>query len=275
MRLLTHAIDKYRQDGITDLLLSGYRYIGLKRWVDNQRGYQKLSVGNITAKFGYTNRVEWESTWKRSNTETRILLDILSEIHPTDIFFDIGANTDLYTCFIGRKLSSGVVHAFEPYPPNVEQLKWNIELNGVNAEVWPNAVSNEEASVQFDWPEESEIGYGEASISVDETKAHEVRSISIDHRISQGALPTPDVIKIDVEGGEPLVLRGMMQTLQTSSPRLLYCEFHIESNDTRPAIHGFGATEDELVSKIQDAGYDAIKLEDADRRVFYKFEATE
>jgi hypothetical protein len=78
-----------------------------------------------------------------------------------------------------------------------------------------------------------------------------VRVIAIDDAISNAQLPVPDLVKIDVEGGELNVLRGMEQTLARAQPVLL-CEIHNDVGKSQRL---------ELVRLLEDYGYQVSNLE--------------
>jgi FkbM family methyltransferase len=46
----------------------------------------------------------------------------------------------------------------------------------------------------------------------------QVRTVALDRMVRDGALPTPDLIKIDVEGGEKRVLEGAQEVLSRAHP---------------------------------------------------------
>ena len=53
----------------------------------------------------------------------------------------------------------------------------------------------------------------------------EVQTVAIDDLVRAGGLPTPDVVKIDVEGAEIAVLEGMRETIDRHRPAII-CELH-------------------------------------------------
>ena len=54
--------------------------------------------------------------------------------------------------------------------------------------------------------------------------------VSIEREIAAGHLPVPDVVKIDVEGAEVGVLRGMRETLAAHEV-VVICELHESNRD--------------------------------------------
>jgi len=70
--------------------------------------------------------------------------------------------------------------------------------------------------------------------------------IALDEEIAAGALPPPDVVKIDVEGAEIAVLEGMAGTLAEHRPAVI-CELH--------------DTHREFAEHMASAGYRVVNLE--------------
>jgi len=55
--------------------------------------------------------------------ESELLSDLIDTLEPDDVFWDVGANIGVFSCFAAQKLIDGSVIAFEPFPPNVQQLE--------------------------------------------------------------------------------------------------------------------------------------------------------
>jgi len=128
--------------------------------------------------------------------------------------FDIGANIGYYT-LLARSLvgSEGRVFAFEPHPEAYEKLKENIKLNGYTNVIPLNkAVSNKSGRTKFYL--HSDSGRSSLLHPEDENKWIEVETIVLDEFIEREGV-TPDIIKMDIEGAEPLALEGMRKLLKT------------------------------------------------------------
>jgi FkbM family methyltransferase len=152
----------------------------------------------------------WLGTYERP--KQRIFARSIS---PDSTVFDVGANVGFYTLLAARR-TGGPVHAFEPFPANLETLRRHIDLNRCqNVQVHDVAVSDAAGVLSFasgDCPETGRLDAGGET---------QVKVIGIDEEISAGRLPCPDVVKIDAEGAESDVLRGAQSTLTTGRPILL------------------------------------------------------
>ncbi len=144
-----------------------------------------------------------------------------------DVFYDAGANVGVFA-FMAATLvgESGTVFAFEPEPNNVLCFRRSLESAPVqNVELHDIALGGEDGSMTFDRRGGAFSGRlvdGEDEIGND--GVCEVRVRSIDSLLA-GGMPPPNLIKIEVEGGEGLVLEGAKETLRTCKPAVL-CEMH-------------------------------------------------
>ena len=233
-----------------------------------------LSVGDAEVVFTAPNQTVFRRNKRRFETERGEITDILEEINEDDVFFDIGANTGLYTLFVGKRHPSVDVVAFEPYPPNVQLLNRDVERNNLkNIDVWEIALSDSEGTVEFSQPEQEDVGYGSSSIESNASKSNtvvEAPTRSGDELISHGDIPAPNVIKIDVEGAEPLVIDGMKNALDQPECRLVYCEIHRSDVEYRPSISDFGVTLSDMKSRFEALGFEVEELQTESSEVLFK-----
>jgi len=144
-------------------------------------------------------------------------------------FYDIGANFGVLSMIAARFVGpNGHVVSFEPLEANVQILKHNAHVNSFdNIRVLPIAVGSSDGNAQFRVT--SDLAHGSLSAPEQEVleRAGEisvpVRRLDVATREYQ--LPGPDVIKIDVEGGEIEVLPGAAETIDTYRP-LIFLELH-------------------------------------------------
>ena len=132
------------------------------------------------------------------------------------IVFDIGANVGVYTLLASVLVGSeGQVLAFEPAPANTSYLKRHLRLNRMtNVTVIERAVTDSNGVTSFDNGLNSSMGFISPQGQV------QVKTVSLDELISKGEIPTPDFMKIDVEGAEMLVLSGAMSMLGSALPTI-------------------------------------------------------
>jgi FkbM family methyltransferase len=130
------------------------------------------------------------------------------------IVYDLGANVGYYT-LLSAVLAGprGRVFAFEPLPRNLEFLRRHLSLNRIdNATVIEAAVTDRGGTVRFEEDASTSKGRIGAQGSL------EVRSVALDELVARERMPRPDLLKIDIEGGEFLALQGARRILTESHP---------------------------------------------------------
>jgi FkbM family methyltransferase len=155
-----------------------------------------------------------------------------------DIFYDIGANIGVYTILAASRAGKkGRVYAFEPHGANFARLIDNITANNLQQVVFPNnfALHDKEGFFPFHY-KSGEVGTSDSQLtdSRDVTTDENVTLISelkyattIDHLIDSGEIKAPHHIKIDVDGNELLILKGMSHLLSGSHrPRTIQVEMN-------------------------------------------------
>lgn len=121
---------------------------------------------------------------------------------------DIGANLGIYTL---HALAAGChVYSYEPTPKVFKILLDNIAINGYEpsgrAHTYNLAVSDTQGEMKFAVYEDLN-GHNTFFASDANDKTIQVQTVSLDHHLAH--LSHVDVAKIDVEGAEHLVLKGM------------------------------------------------------------------
>ena len=150
---------------------------------------------------------------------------IVKFVHRGDTVYDVGANLGYVALSLSKRVGpSGKVAAFEPVPQNLRLLRENIESNQLaNIEVFDVAASDKGGEAIIRIPENLSMA---SLIWHTENRAcinHPTRTIAIDDLVQAGSLASPTFVKIDVEGAEALVLRGMRRTIVSAQP-VLYIE---------------------------------------------------
>lgn len=170
---------------------------------------------------------------------------------------DVGANVGFFAVISARLVGpTGRVLAFEPVPENAALVRRNARLNGFgNVDVIEKAVSDVNGTGELVLAEYS----GGAALSTaaappDAAGSIEVELVTIDAAVAKGEIPPPDVVKIDVEGVELAVLRGMSETLRHQRP-VVICEI----DDATPA--GYREKHDACVDFVTSLGYRVDQLD--------------
>jgi FkbM family methyltransferase len=181
------------------------------------------------------------------------------------VFFDVGAHIGYDSLKASVRVGeSGKVISFEPNPRTLDQLRGNIAASHAsNVIVEPIACTDiEQTLTLYDSTPEGNSGASSLALTnADELRrgilpSYSVRGRPIDHVVAELHLQRVDVIKVDVEGAEYLVLRGLRDTLARFHPKVVMevVPFQLA------AMH---ATTQDLVSLMNGLGYGPHKEVDA------------
>jgi FkbM family methyltransferase len=202
----------------------------------------RQSVGDVDAVF----RIETAREHRRVRTlmhETEILEAVLDAVEEDDVFYDVGANVGVHTCFVGQRADRVV--AFEPHPETAAKLAENAQLNDVDVEVYEHALADENQSATLSLPADTpqSLGTGEYTLrSVERAgQTFDASVVRGDAVVREDGLHGPDVAKVDVEGAELATLDGFASTLREC--RTLYVEVHLDHvtvNDVRAKLDELG-----------------------------------
>jgi FkbM family methyltransferase len=173
----------------------------------------------------------WLPTWVRGAGKETPETSFLGKLDLRDkVVFDIGGFQGMLSMFFARQAKHVVI--YEPNPASRLRLEENLALNGfTNVTVRPVGIGekNEELELVFD---PLMAGGASASTKIAEQirssarklRVEKISIVPLDNEVAGGML-VPDFVKIDVEGMELGVLKGMRKVLQSQHPAL-YIEMH-------------------------------------------------
>jgi len=142
-------------------------------------------------------------------------------VRPGMTIYDIGAQAGFYTLFFSRLTGeSGRVFAFEPCPYETRFLVAHVQMNSLtNVKIIQAAVAERTGFVGIS----TDRGSCQNQICGDANTALIVPCLDLD----SSELPTPNLIKIDVEGAESAVLSGALRILREAAP-VVFVALHSE-----------------------------------------------
>ena len=151
--------------------------------------------------------------------EPWITLALARTIRPGWRCVDVGANYGYYTLLMAEAVGAGgMVLAAEPNPHLAELLRRNVSVNGFlrSTTFLAKAISERNAgSVSFVVPEGNRSMNGTLCMAAGAgDRVYDVETVTLDDAIADW--PRVDFIKVDAEGAEEAIWRGMQRTLQRS-----------------------------------------------------------
>lgn len=185
---------------------------------------------------------------------------------PGSVVVDIGANIGIHTLPLAHSVGhDGRIVAFEPDPDNYVILQRNIQRNQLaNVQVHQVAVSSQTGEAQL---YQDAINRGALSLNANNVKCDARRpgSVAVKTVSADDLLTAYDnrisLIKIDIEGAEPLALAGLEKTLAANPDVVLVFEF------VPRYIRHFGFDPGELLSGLESRGFCLGVIDEAARRV--------
>jgi len=173
------------------------------------------------------------------------------------VVLEIGANRGYYAFLAATELGEPArIVALEPDPENFEALRKGIETNGFSTiSAKRCAVGDEETTETLNIAETSNSHTLQSVSNEDEKytgEGVETRVTQISTLIEDEGLDAQDidVVRMDVEGYERAVFRGMEKLLEADSDLLVFVELH---------PHRVPAKElDEIVTDIEDTGLEFV-----------------
>ena len=203
-------------------------------------------------------RLLWRA--KSLLTEEPLMISWIKAMNPNDVVLDVGANVGMYTIPIAQRTK--MVYACELDPLNVAILKENIVLNAVQDRVvvFPIACGDSMTIVEVKF---RDLAYGDALQKVAGGDAldtylgelpHTTKSLqmSLDELFESIDAIRPNKIKIDVDGNEETVLRGLKGLLATANDVYFEDSFSVACNNFIAFLTGLGFQEEvraEIFSK--------------------------
>jgi len=185
------------------------------------------------------------NTFSTSESETLLWIE---EYGGNDcVLFDIGANVGLYSIY-HSVLNNGKSYAFEPSIFNLKQLARNIYENKCHTKIFiiPNPLSSTNKIQKFKYGNIEEGGalsaygveYGFDGTNIDTVLSSNVLGFSLDYLISNKLInDLPNIIKMDVDGIEPIILKGAIETISSTNVRSILIEVNSDFKEQENKVH--------------------------------------
>jgi len=218
--------------------------IGLlgSEWYEFQPGlWMRLNIRDLVQQ-----TILLEGVWDPALT--RFIQRTLS---PNDVFIDVGAHVGYFTLLASRRVGpGGTVLSIEPNPFALEQLRENIERNNLhNVLVVHTACGESRNVVKLYLHAESNSSMASLyTSSAVASTAIDVPSTSLDDLCRDRGIRRVRLVKVDVEGAEVFVLRGMKRIMREMRPAIVL-ELHPQ------LLEEVGTPFDSVLALLQEFDY--------------------
>lgn len=161
-----------------------------------------------------------------------------------EVFFDIGANVGAYSLVACQYLKQKLkIYSFEPGFMTYYKLCKNINLNNMQNVIVPLQIAlfDKTGIETFNYADLREGSSSHAlgtpldqygKIFIPKLTQH-LMSYRLDHLIEEFGIPTPNHIKIDVDGVEYEILKGSEKILSSSELKTILIELQEDSSEGR------------------------------------------
>ena len=217
----------------------GKRYYGL--W-DRLRAWLELEVEVVDGANRY--RFRCQNLWEYLRCAGMFVKEpgtcawIEQTFESGEVFYDVGANIGIYTILAGFRVGgSGAVYAFEPHAATFARLLDNIMANQLQGVVRPCSFALHDHTCLSHFNYRSNVpGTAGSQLASRQLASEEAfdptvteikQATSIDALLASGEFLPPDHVKIDVDGNELLILKGMTDLLDgPARPRSIQVEIN-------------------------------------------------
>ena len=163
----------------------------------------------------------------RGPLEPGLLRAFQQVVKPGMVVLDIGANIGMFTLHAARLVGlHGKVYSFEPAPRVFEILKDNVQVNGLletgviefrQMAAWDRAGTARMTVYEAD--------SGRSTLFPGDRQGREIEVTTVALDAALNAQQRVDVVKIDAEGAEPRILRGMRRIIGRNPGIVIFIEF--------------------------------------------------
>lgn len=171
---------------------------------------------------------------------------LLHFLRDQDLFIDVGANVGSYTILAASEVGADTI-SFEPIPETFEVLNRNIRLNDIKGKVktYCAGLGAKEEVLKFTNSQDT-LNH----VAIDNNK--ETTEVPIKRLDKMVEIKHPTLAKIDVEGFESEVLKGMNLALENSNLKAMIIELNGVSKR-------YGKRDDETHKKLLSYGFNPYK----------------
>jgi FkbM family methyltransferase len=168
--------------------------------------------------------------------EEGLLASVVSQAKDGDIIWDIGANCGLFSYRLAKESKAKEIYFFEPNPQMYS-------LASIACSPFEKVRGLDYALSDHSGPASLTIPQGASTtgtMEVDRTErignSISIKCITGDELLGSGTLNPPRIIKIDTEGHEISVIRGLQETISTHKPIIFFEHISVTDEEIKGII---------------------------------------
>lgn len=242
-----------------DILTKNYNDITIKRNVNNNFFYSFDKRGDIK-KFDFESNFydDLDSSVQDVYNEVFVnnVYDKYNLIGENSVVLDVGANIGMFTLFASKRGAETII-AVEPEKNNFNLLVKNRPLNSI---LYHRAVTDKKdnnINIHIDSVMGGHSVFGEDINGTKTGESQSISTITLDNIIEENDLNHIDVLKIDVEGSEDLVFKGISED-NLRKVKYIVLEYHnMKYNFDQDKMRNF-------ISNITSSGFSLSEMSHLD-----------
>jgi len=178
------------------------------------------------------------------------------------VCLDVGANIGYFSVLLSTLCPKGRVIAVEPISENAEFTKGNLDRNRItNCDVECVALSDEAGEREFNLVADTAFSGFKSTGRKADSESILVKTLTPLLLLEKYGVEKLDLIKIDIEGAEPLVFKAFEPVFKNNRPKYILSE----CNSKNLATYGYQVSE--FLAMMGDYGYEVFGLtEDGDMK---------
>lgn len=190
--------------------------------------------------------------------EPNLTAYIRRTLKPEEVFVDVGANIGYYSLLAAPLVgSAGGVVAIEASPEIFKLLRQNIELNRAgNVRIVNCAAAHDAGDMNIYAAPSDNIGMTSTIPRDKNIFVGVVPALPLQDILTESEAIRTRLIKIDVEGAEPPILRSILENLDRYSRDCeIAAEVSVDNEDVLALMHGYGFNAYMVENDYSDAAY--------------------
>ncbi len=239
-RYTTALEQRLEQLGLRSHLKSLYWRLGVPRLLYrlSSRGSVRHEIGDVSVEFPVERYWQYQR-FRWMHPEVRLFEEWADELRADDVVWDVGAHLGWHAVVAASVAPGVTVEAFEPHPAVADRLREVVTAADRDISIHEVALGDRDGTVAFsaDPSPAARVADAQPTAPIDSTI--DVEGARGDSLVAADRVAPPDVLKIDAEGADADVLRGLRQTIETHRPRLLYCEVHVDGAEIRSLLSSY------------------------------------
>lgn len=188
--------------------------------------------------------------------ESEVVEALRPAIAQGGVLWDIGANIGLHAVTLKSLCPAATVCAFEPAPAMMTRLQRNAGLNRLDLSLYALALSDRDGIASLSLGSAGNPGMSTLSPwhAFPYAGTCRIATARGDRLVADGTAPMPTAIKLDVEGFEPAVLRGLHDVLRSAVCRAVVFEDGPDETESKQQLRA-GGFAIRALARYEDTGH--------------------